>query len=334
MKKNILLFGIAAAMIAGMCGCGRSVSYDINLDEYVTVGNYKGVEITSEEIKKEYDEAIEQIKTQYTTSSDVTDRGIKKDDVVSVDYTLKSEDTEIDNQSSYSVTVGEGKVDFDDALLDKKTDDTFTHTVTLPDDYSKTDYAGKEAVYSITVKKISESNVPEINDAFIAEKYGDTYSSLADFTEKSTENIRKNLLWDKVKSDTKFISYPENNVKVYYENYVDYYTNMYQSYANSMGTTIESIYSMFGTSLSAIYEQSADAAVNDVENELIALSIAEKENITVDDAAYDEKIEELYSTYGYESAKEMQKALGKDAVKRIIINNLVIDLINDSATVK
>lgn len=91
---------------------------------------------------------------------------------------------------------------------------------------------------------------------------------------------------------------------------------------------------MFGTSLSAIYEQSADAAVNDVENELIALSIAEKENITVDDAAYDEKIEELYSTYGYESAKEMQKALGKDAVKRIIINNLVIDLINDSATVK
>ena len=43
MKKNILLVGIAAAMIAGMCGCGRSVSYDINLDEYVTVGNYKGV---------------------------------------------------------------------------------------------------------------------------------------------------------------------------------------------------------------------------------------------------------------------------------------------------
>lgn len=160
MKKNILLVGIAAAMIAGMCGCGRSVSYDINLDEYVTVGNYKGVEITSEEIEKNYDEAVEQIKTQYTTSSDVTDRGIKKDDVVSVDYTLKSGDTEIDNQSSYSVTVGEGKVDFDDALLDKKTDDTFTHTVTLPDDYSKTDYAGKEATYSVTVKKVSERNVP------------------------------------------------------------------------------------------------------------------------------------------------------------------------------
>lgn len=334
MKKNILLVGIAAAMIAGMCGCGRSISYDINLDEYVTVGNYKGVEVTSEDIKKGYDEAIEQIKTQYTTSSAVTDRGIKKDDVVSVDYTLKSGDNEIDKQSSYSVTVGEGKIDFDEALLDRKADETFTHTVTLPEDYSKTDYAGKEATYSVTVKSVSERKVPEINDAFIAEKYGDTYSSLADFTEKSMLNVRKNLLWDKVKSDTKFIAYPENNVKVYYENYIDYYTNMYQSYANSMGTTIESVYSMFGTSQSAIYKQAADAAVSDVENELIALSIAEKENITLDDATYKAKLEELYSTYGYESAKEMQKAVGKDAAKRMIINNLVVDLINDSAIEK
>ena len=333
MKKKIILACLAVSVAAGLCGCGsKKVSYDFNLDEYVTVGKYKGLEVSADEIQTEYDSTITSLQSQYTTSETVTDRGIQEDDSVSVDYTLTSGDTELESQQSYTVTVGSGSKDFENSLIGHVTDDTYTETVTLPDDYSNADYAGAEATYSITVGKITAYDDPEIDDAFIAEKYSDKYSSYAEFETATRKNIKEELLWDMVTEDSEILKYPEKNIRTYYDNYINYYTNMYQSYANSMNTTIESVYSMMGTSAQQIYKQSADAAKSDVVKEMLALSIANAENIVIDDDSYTSRLEEMYSDYGYDSAKAMEKAVGKEAIKRIMIEQDVLQMINDNST--
>ena len=180
--------------------------------------------------------------------------------------------------------------------------------------------------------KITAYDVPEIDDAFIAEKYSDKYSSYAEFETATRKNIKEELLWDMVTEDSEILKYPEKNIRTYYDNYINYYTNMYQSYANSMNTTIESVYSMMGTSAQQIYKQSADAAKSDVVKEMLALSIANAENIVIDDDSYTSRLEEMYSDYGYDSAKAMEKAVGKEAIKRIMIEQDVLQMINDNST--
>ncbi len=71
------------------------------------------------------------------------------------------------------VTVGgEGFIPgFSEQLAGFSEGETRPITVRFPDDYPARDLAGKEAVFTITVKKIQEARVPEVNDAF-AERIG------------------------------------------------------------------------------------------------------------------------------------------------------------------
>ena len=59
MKKRFTLFLVCVLTVCMMASCGGSDKmFDYNYDEYVTLGNYKGVEVSAAEIE-------EQIEAQY-----------------------------------------------------------------------------------------------------------------------------------------------------------------------------------------------------------------------------------------------------------------------------
>jgi trigger factor len=55
---------------------------------------------------------------------------------------------------------------FDAAVRGMKTGDSKTFPLKFPDDYQGKDVAGKEADFMVTLKKIEDQHLPEVNDAF------------------------------------------------------------------------------------------------------------------------------------------------------------------------
>ena len=57
---------------------------------------------------------------------------------------------------------------FEEGILEAKTGETVTVNVVFPENYGSKDLAGKPAVFTITVNKIEEGILPELNDDFAA----------------------------------------------------------------------------------------------------------------------------------------------------------------------
>jgi trigger factor len=90
----------------------------------------------------------------------------------------------------FQFIVGEGQMlkEFEEAVRGMKTGESRTFPLAFPEDYHGKDVAGKQADFLVTVKKIEQSNLPEVNEAF-AKSLG-----IEDATVESLRaDIKKNL---------------------------------------------------------------------------------------------------------------------------------------------
>ena len=90
----------------------------------------------------------------------------------------------------FQFIIGEGQMleQFDAAVRGMKTGDSKTFPLRFPDDYQGKDVAGKEADFMVTLKKIEDQHLPEVNDAF-AKSMGVADGSV----EALRADIRRNL---------------------------------------------------------------------------------------------------------------------------------------------
>ena len=107
----------------------------------------------------------------------VTDRKVKKGDVVNIDYTGTIDGKEFDggSASGADLTIGSGTfIDgFEDQLIGKKPGETIQVKVTFPKDYTNADVAGKDAVFETKINYIEEDQ--KLTDQFVKENYYAVY---------------------------------------------------------------------------------------------------------------------------------------------------------------
>ena len=256
--KAAVLLGVAALTCIAACSCTKTAKYEDDLSGYVTLGEYKGLTISSETIDEQLGSTINTLISKNTKTNDITDRALASGDTAKVKYTLTSGESEVETKDDYSVILGTATDLFAESLIGHSVGDEYTVDVTLPDDYSNADYAGKAATYSITVSSATETVVPELTDAFVAEKTD--YETVDEYKAATRLDVRKNLLWEDVIAGCRFSSYPEKNIKIYYDNGIEYYNNLFNYYASLSGSSSSSgdIYSRFGTTKEKIYKQAAD----------------------------------------------------------------------------
>ena len=90
----------------------------------------------------------------------------------------------------FQFVIGEGQMleQFDAAVRGMKTGDSKTFPLRFPDDYQGKDVAGKESDFMVTLKKIEDQHLPEVNEAF-AKSMGVADGSV----EALRADIRRNL---------------------------------------------------------------------------------------------------------------------------------------------
>jgi trigger factor len=162
------------------------------------------IEVPSVAIEEsDLDAMIEKLRDQRATWKPV-DRAAAEGDRVGVDFagTVDGEPFEGGQGKNVSIVVGSGQVlkDFDRALRGVAAGESTTATVLFPQDYPAKPLAGKTAVFAITLLRVEERQLPELDDAF-ATSFGLT-GGAASLRGEVRNNMERELK-ERLRADTK-----------------------------------------------------------------------------------------------------------------------------------
>ena len=194
MKKKIKLIMLFAMMAAMLCACGKkgddSLSdnqIEVDPDDYVKLGDYSNlsVEVTyydysEEDVKSCVDSELEFYVDYYANSYnldlydyqvDLSANTVAQGSIVNMDYTGRIDGVAFEGGSAEGahLVIGSGKFipGFEDGLVDKQVGETVDLDLTFPEDYQNADYAGKNAVFTVSINSIDTRSMPEYTDELI-----------------------------------------------------------------------------------------------------------------------------------------------------------------------
>ena len=147
-----------------------TASVDIN--PKVDMKDYKNLSIKLDEKLKvnlddEYEKVISFYAKTFGTSESVTDRAVQDGDNVIVDYTISSQDQELNGQESKGVKLELADrllPEFKNALLNMKIGESTKFDVSYPTHFEEPKFAGKTCTYSLTLNAIEQTTPAERND--------------------------------------------------------------------------------------------------------------------------------------------------------------------------
>jgi len=166
----------------------------------VEVGDYRSLhfereeaDVTSEEVEKE----LESLRNSQTTWQ-VVERPANYEDRVTVDLKLTIEEQSIsdlkDNPFELTTERHGMFAGMDEHVVGMQPGESKSFSATVPADYTNSKLAGKQADYAVTMHKVEEKQIPELDDAF-AEK-------ASKGEQKTLEDLRK-VISDSILADKK-----------------------------------------------------------------------------------------------------------------------------------
>ena len=140
----------------------------------VKLGNYKKLKAKRQAVKvedKEVEEIITRMRENFTEKTEVK-RAAKEGDEAVIDFTGKKDDVPFDGGAAkgFALKLGSGQFipGFEEGVVGHKAGETFDLTLTFPKDYHAKELAGADVVFTVTLHKVNELSLPEVNDEFAA----------------------------------------------------------------------------------------------------------------------------------------------------------------------
>lgn len=370
MKKKIKLIMLFAMMAAMLCACGKkgddSLSdnqIEVDPDDYVKLGDYSNlsVEVTyydysEEDVKSCVDSELKFYVDYYANSYnldlydyqvDLSANTVAQGSIVNMDYTGRIDGVAFEGGSAEGahLVIGSGKFipGFEDGLVDKQVGETVDLDLTFPEDYQNADYAGKNAVFTVSINSIDTRSMPEYTDELIQtlnisqdittyQQYEDYIRQyLQDSCDDANEQMLQESIWNAAYGTCEVSDPPQQMVDSFYEDLNEYFETYAQYYSMDLETFISSQMSM---DMETYQEKNREAATEEAKKELAYMAIAKAEGIVVDDAMMQEAAEAEYADYGYESADAMIQTMGKADFSSYVMRQKVLKRLEEIVTVK
>ena len=156
----------------------------------VKLPDYQKLKTKRAEVKvvdADADDIITRMQENFAEKTKV-DRAVKGGDEVVIDFIGKKDDVEFDGVKAedYSLKIGSGQFipGFEEGIVGHKAGDKFDLELKFPKDYHAKELAGQKVTFSVELKTVNESKLPELNDEFAAK--------CGPFT--SMDDLRKDIL--------------------------------------------------------------------------------------------------------------------------------------------
>ena len=140
----------------------------------VKLGDYKKLKAKPQAVKveaKDVDEIIERMQQNFVDKTEVK-RAAREGDEVIIDFVGKKDGVAFDGGSAkdFALKLGGGQFipGFEEGVVGHKAGETLDLDLEFPKDYHAENLAGAKVVFSVTLHKVNELKLPELNDEFAA----------------------------------------------------------------------------------------------------------------------------------------------------------------------
>ncbi|MGB5823771.1 MAG: trigger factor [Proteocatella sp.] len=343
--KKFKLLPIALISVMLLSGCsGSSDSATVkNIEDYITLGQYKGLEytlaakaVTDEDVAN----AIENILSSTKTTTDVTGRGVKNGDIANIDYEGLLDGKAFDGGTAkgYDLTIGSNAFipGFESQLIGAEIGKTVNLDITFPADYGSADLAGKAVVFVVTVNSIKEEAVPELTKEFVIAN--SEFETVEEYKEDVKTGLQtdaaygdKLALLDQIVSSSTIIKYPQDQINKYVDSMIK---DLEQNATQYNMSTEEFLNAYLQMTMDEFKAESKIRAEKTVSEELVMLGISKAENIKISNDEYKDSLEKYTKTFGFESTDDLVAQYGKDTIKNQALFDKVLDFVLENATAK
>ena len=327
MKKkiaNMILILMTAGMLAG-CGSPDAAEElkDMDVDKYVTLGEYKGLEVTVDPIsvdESEVDSLVSSAYSSYVTveNGGIVDRAVAVGDTVNIDYVGKKDDVAFDGgtASGYNLTIGSGRfIDgFEDGLVGVMPGETVDLNLTFPESYYNADLAGQPVVFTVTVNFIVPTDMQDAVVATMGIEGVDTVEGLRQYAydylysnaEYNYTTSVESAVLNAFMNSCIFEEIPQSIIDRYEEMARNGITQQAESYGVDAETFVSYYYGM--TLDEFLEEYSRQASRQDIALQ----AVANKENLNMTDEELNTALQEYAANAGYDTVEEF---IGEESVE-------------------
>lgn len=315
---------------------------DINISDYVKLGDYKNIEVTVDNSpinEDDLDRLIKQDLISYATSTLTLTEGVAQmDDYATIDYAgyIDGETFSGGSAKNQTIEIGSNEMieGFEDALIGKPIGEEFDVNLTFPEDYGFDDLNGKDVVFKVTITKVTRYTYPELTDEFVSGTFG--YNTVNEYKSAALEHLEetriseieqatKEAVYQEILKNSTIISLPDEMCS-YYANAM---YGQYEMMATYNGATdLEDYLSEnLGMTTEELVEYCGMYADNYVTKDLIMLAILEAENIEITDEMYTQMIEAYATVAGYSDVESFEQ----DQTNTALSTNVIIDVAIEAA---
>lgn len=347
MKKKVVSI-LAIMMAAGMLGgCGSVADKplkDVDVDKYVTLGEYKGLEVTVDPITvddSEIDSLVSNAYSSYITAENggIVDRAVAVGDTANIDYVGKKDDVAFDGgtASGYNLTIGSGQfIDgFEEGLVGVMPGETVDLNLTFPENYHSEDMAGAEVVFTVTVNYIVPT---ELQDSVVAvmgiegvstveELRQYAYDYLYSNAEANYEVNVQNAVLDGFMANCVFAEIPQDMIDEYRALAESNLTTQAEMY----GMTADDLcYYYYGMDMATFLD---DYSVEAVKQDLALQAVANREGLNLSDEELNETLQTMATDSGYATVEEFLGDLTAEDYREYLVCDEAFNFIIENAVV-
>lgn len=334
-KKNIIL-AITALAAVSLTACGGQsenvAAKDYKASDYVTLGNYKGLEVKQIQEKtaltaEEEESALKDALEQNAEEREITDRAAEEGDYLDISYTCTQNGEVVDETGDSDASMQLGQYEYFDEegekqLIGTKAGDTRTIQVDGGDESETAPY-----VYDVTVNRVYTYDVPELTDDYAKEQ---GYTSAEDMKTQVVKDTLESTNEDYVSSAKddlvqSVVAASEND---------DYPQTLYDATLKQLDASYQEF---FGITVQDAFDGDEDSLRSMVEDsllqELVVEAVAEKEKINVTKDELDTYKNEIVDQYGYTDVSELEEEYTDETLAESLLNEKVRDFLYDNAKI-
>lgn len=316
---------------------------DYNADELVTLGDYKGLEVTVaapsvDEVKQQtYVENIFQ--NSITEEIGIKDRAVEDGDLVYISYVGKKDDVAFEGGTTEGTFLKIGSKSyiegFEEGLIGVMPGETVDLNLTFPEPYENNpDLAGAPVVFTVTVIYIA----PEITDETVAALANENFSNVEELNQYVYDQLMRqaeseheisveNAVIEALLANTDFGEIPQELIDKYTRNVLNNMTTAAAQYGYDVDSYAMMLYGADAATITAQFgEESAKQG-------LVFQAIANAESLQVSDEELEEKLQQYVTDYGLNSVEELLGDTSREDYRDFFMFEKVIGFLVENANV-
>jgi trigger factor len=289
--------------------------------------------VTAEVTETDIDAMIERLRKQQMKYSAVN-RGAANGDKVTIDFNGAIDGVNFagGKGESIAIVLGEGRMlpELEQGLVGAAAGEKRDVTVNFPSDYRAQELAGKRAIFATEIKTVEEPVLPEIDEEF-CKAFGVTEGGIAKLREDVAANMRRELE-QALRNRNKAVVME----KLYAANPTEVPNVLIEGQIRDMQVEAMRRAGTKDAAQAPPREPFVEPARRRVALGLLLNDVIRKENLVVDRARVNERLDEMVAAYGDAGAMKrayMQNAEAMRQVESLALEDQAVDWILEHAKV-